>query len=194
MSPDTFERSLTARSINSITDIIKLRAKAGTISHLDLVREQAQVEDVEVLLRALQTLEKQTLFSLLTRRPDIAQAEADPEGALVEVAHTAAAEDHLRREVEAAREAFQISQLQYRQGTADLLTVLQAEQTLFSARDELAQATFANRQAAVHLSGREITGDPDAKSFRATAPSARAGPAVEDNAENTRQQLCSHLC
>ena len=259
-------------AINSITDTIKLRVKAGTTSHLDLAREQAQVEDVEALLLALQTQEKQTLFSLavllgeppegfdvnahsldgvlapaigaglpselLIRRPDIAQAEADlasahanvdaararflpqisltgqggffntaisgllqasnfgysygatllqtifdggnlsgqkrlaaarqqqlvasyqntilnayadVESALVEVANTAAAEDHLRREVAAAREAFQISQLQYRQGTADLLTVLQAQQTLFSARDQLAQATLANRQAAVHL-------------------------------------------
>ena len=259
-------------AINSITDTIKLRVKAGTTSHLDLAREQAQIEDEEAQLLALQTQEKQTLFSLavllgeppegfdvnahsldgvlapaigaglpselLIRRPDIAQAEADlagahanvdaararffpqisltgqggfvntaisgllqasnfgygygatllqtifdggnlsgqkrlaearqqqlvasyqntilsayadVESALVEVANTAAAEDHLRREVAAAREAFQISQLQYRQGTTDLLTVLQAQQTLFSARDQLAQATFANRQAAVHL-------------------------------------------
>ena len=259
-------------AINSITDTIKLRVKAGTTSHLDLAREQAQVEDEEAQLLALQTQEKRTLFSLavllgeppegfdvnahnldgvlapaigaglpselLIRRPDIAQAEADlasahanvdaararflpqisltgqggfvntaisgllqasnfgysygatllqtifdggnlsgqkrlaeasqqqlvasyqntilsayadVESALVEVANTAAAEDHLRREVAAAREAFQISQLQYRQGTADLLTVLQAQQTLFSARDQLAQATLANRQAAVHL-------------------------------------------
>ena len=259
-------------AINSITDTIKLRVKAGTTSHLDLAREQAQIEDEEAQLLALQTQEKQTLFSLavllgeppegfdvnahnldgvlapaigaglpselLIRRPDIAQAEADlasahanvdaararffpqisltgqggffntaisgllqasnfgysygatllqtifdggnlsgqkrlaeasqqqlvasyqntilnayadVESALVEVANTAAAEGHLRREVEAAREAFQISQLQYRQGTADLLTVLQAQQTLFSARDQLAQATLANRQAAVHL-------------------------------------------
>ena len=259
-------------AINSITDIIKLRVKAGTTSHLDLAREQAQIEDVEARLAALQTLEKQALFSLavllgelpegfdvktqnldgilspeigaglpselLVRRPDIAQAEADlasahanvdaarakffpqisltgqgglvsttisallhtsnfgcdygitllqtifdggnlrgqkrlaeatqqqlvasyqskvlnayadVEGALVEVTNTRTAEDHLRRAVDAAREAFQISQLQYRQGTTDLLTVLQAQQTLFSARDQLAQATLANRQAAVHL-------------------------------------------
>jgi NodT family efflux transporter outer membrane factor (OMF) lipoprotein len=259
-------------AINSITDVIKLRVEAGTTSHLDLAREQAQVEDVKAQLLALQTQEKQTLFSLavllgeppggfdvgaqnldgvlapsigaglpselLTRRPDIAQAEADlasahadvdaararffpqisltgqggfintaisgllqasnfgysygatllqtifnggnligqkrlaearqqelvasyqntilnayadVESALIEVANTAAAEDHLRRKVEASHEAFQISELQYRYGTADLLTVLQAQQTLFSARDQLAQVTFANRRAAVHL-------------------------------------------
>ena len=50
-----------------------------------------------------------------------------------------------------AREAFQISQLQYRQGTTELLTVLQSQQTLFSAEDQLAQITLARTQAVVHL-------------------------------------------
>lgn len=75
----------------------------------------------------------------------------DVENALVEVANTRAAQHHLKREVEAAREAFGIAQLQYRQGATDLLTVLQAQQTLFSAEDELAQMTLENCQAAVHL-------------------------------------------
>jgi len=57
----------------------------------------------------------------------------------------------LTREIEAAREAFQISQLQYRQGAADLLTVLQAQQTLFAAEDQLVQTMLANRQSAIHL-------------------------------------------
>lgn len=259
-------------AINSITQIIQLRVKSGSISHLDLAREQAQVEDVEARLLALQIQEKEALFSLavllgeppegfdvkgqnlenilaptisaglpselLLRRPDVAQAEADlasahanvdaaraaflpdialtgqggfvssavgallqasnfgyvygvnllqtifdggkligqkrlaaateqqlvasyqgivlgayadVEGALVEVNGSAKAEAHLRREVDAAREAFEISQLQYRQGVADLLAVLQAQQTLFSAQDALALTTLANRQAAVHL-------------------------------------------
>ena len=47
--------------------------------------------------------------------------------------------------------AFEISQLQYRQGAGDLLAVLQAQQTLFAAEDELAQITLAHRQAVVHL-------------------------------------------
>jgi len=75
----------------------------------------------------------------------------DTENALVEVANARKAREHLKREVDAAREAFDISQLQYRQGATDLLTVLQAQQTLFSAEDQLAQITLANCQAAVHL-------------------------------------------
>jgi multidrug efflux system outer membrane protein len=81
----------------------------------------------------------------------VLNAYADVETALVQVANAGSAEAHLRREVEAAGEAFAISQLQYRQGAADLLTVLQAQQTLFSAEDQLAQTVLDHRQAAVHL-------------------------------------------
>jgi len=70
---------------------------------------------------------------------------------LTQVANTGRSEDHLRREITAAEEAFEISQLQYRQGTADLLNVLQAQQQLFSAQDQLVQIELANRQAGVHL-------------------------------------------
>jgi NodT family efflux transporter outer membrane factor (OMF) lipoprotein len=259
-------------AINGILDVVKIRVKADATSHLDLAREEAQVEAVEVQLPGLETLEKQALFSLavllgrppegfevetrdldaivapgvgvglpsdlLLRRPDVAEAEAnlasahanvdaaraaflpqisltgsggfvstaigallnsssfgysygasllqtifdggkligqkklaegvqkefiadyrsaalnayaDVETALVQVANTRNAEEHLRREVDAAGEAFQISQLQYRQGAADLLTVLQAQQTLFSAEDQLAQTVLGSKLAIVQL-------------------------------------------
>jgi NodT family efflux transporter outer membrane factor (OMF) lipoprotein len=259
-------------AINAILDVINLKVKAGAISRLDLAREQAQLEQVLAGLPSLETLEKQTLYSLavlqgrppegfdvatvdlekvtppavgpglpselLVRRPDIAQAEADlasahanvdaaraaflpqisltgsggflstavgtllqgsnfgygygigllqtifdggklagqkdlseaeqqefiaayqsaalnaysdVETALTQVANAGRSEDHLHREITAANEAFQISQLQYRQGSADLLTVLQAQQQLFGAQDQLVQIMLANRQAAIHL-------------------------------------------
>jgi outer membrane protein TolC len=81
----------------------------------------------------------------------VLNAYADVETALGQVRNFAREEQHLRQEVDAAREAFQISQLQYRQGVADLLNVLQAQQTLFGARDALAQARLARLQATVHL-------------------------------------------
>jgi outer membrane protein TolC len=81
----------------------------------------------------------------------VLNAYADVENALGQVTNNRKAEIHLGREVEAAREAFKISQLQYRQGATDLLTVLQAQQTLFSAEDQLAQITQAHMQAVVHL-------------------------------------------
>jgi NodT family efflux transporter outer membrane factor (OMF) lipoprotein len=259
-------------AINSILDVIKLRVKAGATSHLDLAREQAQIEAVQAQLPSLETLEKQALYSLavllgrppegfdvarteldavlappvgpglpsdlLLRRPDIAQAEAnlasahanadaaraaflpqisltgsggflsgaigtllqasnsgytygadvlqtifdggkligqkhlaeamqkqyiaayqsavlnayaDVEYSLIEVVNTGRAENHLRSLISAAQEAFEISQLQYRQGVADLLTVLQAQETLFSAEDQLAQTALANRLASIQL-------------------------------------------
>jgi outer membrane protein, multidrug efflux system len=259
-------------AIDGILEIIRLRAKAGAISHLDLAQEEAQLESVEAQLPGLEIAEQEALFTLaqllgrppegfevdghdldhiaqlqvsaglpsdlLLRRPDVAQAEAnlaaahanvdaaraaflpqlsltgsgglistaiaallhgsnfgysygagllqtlfdggrlsgqrvlatgvqkelvadyqsaalnayvDVEDALIEVASTRTAQDHLVREVDAAREAFGIGQLQYRQGATALLTVLQAQQTLFSAEDELAQMNLANCQAAVHL-------------------------------------------
>ncbi|HEY6455567.1 MAG TPA: efflux transporter outer membrane subunit [Steroidobacteraceae bacterium] len=81
----------------------------------------------------------------------VLNAYADVETALGQVKHSDLAEQHLEREVDAAREAFQISQLQYRQGTTDLLTVLQSQQTLFSAEDQLAQVSLARMQSVVHL-------------------------------------------
>ena len=81
----------------------------------------------------------------------VLNAYGDVESALGQVRNDALEVQHLRREVGAAREAFQISQLQYRQGVADLLNVLQAQQTLFGARDVLAQAELARLQATVHL-------------------------------------------
>jgi outer membrane protein, multidrug efflux system len=81
----------------------------------------------------------------------VLNAYADVEKALGQVANNSKAEIHLGREVEAAREAFKISQLQYRQGVTDLLTVLQAQQTLFAAEDQLAQTTLARMQGVIHL-------------------------------------------
>jgi outer membrane protein, multidrug efflux system len=81
----------------------------------------------------------------------VLNAYADVENAVGQVANNNEAENHLRREVAAAREAFDISQLQYRQGTTDLLTVLQAQQTLFLAEDQLSQTVLAHMQAVVHL-------------------------------------------
>ncbi len=81
----------------------------------------------------------------------VLNAYADVESALGQVANYAREENHLQREVDAAREAFGISELQYREGVAELLNVLQAQQTLFGARGELAQVKLARLQALVHL-------------------------------------------
>ena len=67
------------------------------------------------------------------------------------MSNTGKSESHLRALITAADEAFQISQLQYRQGATDLLNVLQAQQTLFTAQDQLVQTVLSNRLSAIHL-------------------------------------------
>jgi multidrug efflux system outer membrane protein len=81
----------------------------------------------------------------------VLNAYADLESALGQVRDYEREERHLRQEVSAARDAFHISRLQYREGVADLTNVLQTQQTLFGARDALVQARLARLQAAVHL-------------------------------------------
>jgi NodT family efflux transporter outer membrane factor (OMF) lipoprotein len=68
-----------------------------------------------------------------------------------------AAEQHAIRErlqmdvVRASRQAFELSEQRLREGTVDLVTVLNTQQTLFQAQDTLAQIRFARLQAAVGL-------------------------------------------
>lgn len=259
-------------AIDGILNIVELKVKAGTVSHLDLAQEQAQVQAVKAQLPGLnqqEIAERVALAvlvgtapemlhlgaanasvirlpavrpglpsALLLRRPDVAQAEADlaaahanvqaaraaflpqfalsgavgfsstavnallrgpgflwdagaqllqtifdggkligqkdlayanqraliaayenailrayadVETALGQVHNTRQEQVHLRAEVAAARQAFKIAELQYREGTAGLLTVLQTQQTLFAAKDQLVQARLARMQAVVHL-------------------------------------------
>ena len=57
----------------------------------------------------------------------------------------------LTEEVRASAEAFRISELQYREGTIDILSLLTAQQTLFSAQDTLVQTKLARLEADVSL-------------------------------------------
>ena len=50
-----------------------------------------------------------------------------------------------------AREAQRLAEIRYRDGADDLLTVLDAQRTLFAAQDELAQIQLNRLQAAVGL-------------------------------------------
>ena len=55
------------------------------------------------------------------------------------------------KQVASAEEAFRISEVQYREGVIDLLTLLQTQQTLFSSQDQLIQIRLARLQADVGL-------------------------------------------
>src|SRR5205823_13489574 len=73
------------------------------------------------------------------------------ENSLGQVGNFSDEENALQKEVAASANAFRISELQYREGIADLLSVLQAQQTLFTAENQLIQVKLARLQASVGL-------------------------------------------
>lgn len=76
---------------------------------------------------------------------------ADVENALDAIRQTALRERLQREVVASSRRAFTISEQRLREGTVDLVTVLQTQQTLYQAEDVLAQARLATLLAVVSL-------------------------------------------
>jgi len=76
---------------------------------------------------------------------------SDVETALTNIRQTALRERLQRAVVESSRRAFDISEQRLREGTIDLVTVLQTQQTLYSAQDTLVVARLAHFQAIVSL-------------------------------------------
>ena len=88
---------------------------------------------------------------LQTYRKTVIQSFADVDNALVSIRETTI-RLRLQREVLAAsRRAFQLSEQQLRAGTADIVTVLNTQLTLFQAEDSLSQAQIARLLAIVSL-------------------------------------------
>lgn len=84
-------------------------------------------------------------------RRSILTAFGEVEDALV-AASRQTQQEALQREVqEQAREALRLAEIRYREGVDDLLTVLDAQRTLFSAQDQLAQIRQNRLAAAVDL-------------------------------------------
>jgi len=84
-------------------------------------------------------------------RKAILTAFGEVEDALV-AASRQAQQETLQQQVEAqAREALRLAEVRYREGADDLLTVLDAQRTLFSAQDQLSQLRLARLDASVSL-------------------------------------------
>jgi len=75
----------------------------------------------------------------------------DVENALDAIRQTALRERLQQDVVTSSRQAFDISEQRLREGTIDLVTVLQTQQTLYQALDQLVQARLAHVQAIVSL-------------------------------------------
>jgi len=88
---------------------------------------------------------------LQTYRKTVVSAFADVDTALNAIRETTNRLRLQRDVVAASRRAFQLSGDQLRAGTADIVTVLQVQQTLFQAEDALVQAQLAQVQAVVSL-------------------------------------------
>ncbi len=99
----------------------------------------------------LELAKGQQLAALETYRKTVLSAFGDVERALIAVADTAEQERLQRLAVASARQAFQLAETRLREGTIDLVTVLQTQQTLFVAEDNLAIVRLARIQAVLSL-------------------------------------------
>jgi outer membrane protein, multidrug efflux system len=84
-------------------------------------------------------------------RKSIISAFSDVESSLTITQQTAEQQRLQEDAVEQARIAFELADARYRAGAVDLLTVLDSQRTLFSARDQLAQVKSARLQGVVSL-------------------------------------------
>ena len=84
-------------------------------------------------------------------RKAVISAFVDVENALDAIRQTALRERLQQNVVTSSRQAFDISEQRLREGTIDLVTVLQTQQTLYQAEDTLVQARLAHVLAIVSL-------------------------------------------
>ena len=106
-----------------------------------------------------------------TYQKAILSAFADVEQALAGTSRLGQ-QEHLQAEVQTrARESLRLAEIRYRAGADDLLTVLDAQRTLFAAQDQLAQIALSRLQAAVSLY-KALGGGWTAADTAAPAPSA----------------------
>jgi len=84
-------------------------------------------------------------------RKSVISGFTDVENALAAIQQNAIRERLQQEAVVASRRAFEISETRLREGTVDLVTVLQTQQTLFQAEDALAQVRLARLQAVISL-------------------------------------------
>lgn len=93
----------------------------------------------------------QQLGLVATYKKTVISAFSNVETELGQTSNFATEVDALQRDVKASTEAERISELQYREGIVDLTTLIQTQQTLFTAQVALVQAKLAYSQAVIGL-------------------------------------------
>ena len=89
--------------------------------------------------------------SIATYRKTVFSAFSDVESSLGQVSADTDQLTALTEQVRASAEAFRIAELQYREGTIDILSLLNTQQTLFTAENNLVQTKLARFQADVSV-------------------------------------------
>ena len=84
-------------------------------------------------------------------RKTVFQAFSDVETALGQAQATADQLGFIEIQARASAEAFRISELQYREGTIDILSMLNAQQQLFTAQDSLVQVKLGRLRTSLSL-------------------------------------------
>ncbi|HKD21783.1 MAG TPA: efflux transporter outer membrane subunit [Rhizomicrobium sp.] len=143
---------------------VTITGQAGTTSGLVGTLFHASTFEWSAGASALQTLfdagrlfgesdlaKAQQLSLVASYRQTVISAFSNVENSLNQVSNFAIQQAALEREVKASAEAERISELQYREGIVDLTTLIQTQQTLFTAQDVLAQARLAHAQAVINL-------------------------------------------
>jgi multidrug efflux system outer membrane protein len=143
---------------------ISLTGSAGTTSGMVGTLFHASTFEWSAGASALQTLfdagklfaesdlaKAQQLSLVSTYRLTVITAFSNVETQLNQCQNFEIEKDALAREVKASAEAERISELQYREGIVDLTTLIQTQQTLFTAQDALVQAQLAYAQAVIGL-------------------------------------------
>jgi len=88
---------------------------------------------------------------ILAYRGAAITAFSEVETSLGAIAHLADQETYQIEQVAQSQQAFDIAQVRYREGIADFLSVLDAQRTLYQARDQLGQLKLSRLQAIVTL-------------------------------------------
>ncbi|HEY3779249.1 MAG TPA: efflux transporter outer membrane subunit [Rhizomicrobium sp.] len=109
------------------------------------------VFDGGLLISKSDLAKAQQLGLVSTYRKTVMTAFQSVEDSLGQVANFGDEQAALEKEVAASANAFRISELQYREGIVALLTVLQAQQTLFVAENQLILVKLSRLQAEVGL-------------------------------------------
>jgi multidrug efflux system outer membrane protein len=94
-------------------------------------------------LGGLELAQGQQVAALQTYRKSVISAFTDVENALVSLQQQTTRERLQADVVKSSREAFSISETRLREGTLDLVTLLNTQQTLFQAQDTLIQVRLA---------------------------------------------------